>query len=231
MAIMPPMVARLAVEMSGANWRPCGCSCCVEVVEHDARLDARPSARRRSISRTRLRYLEESRMTPGADRLARLRRAAAARRQRHAEAGQHAATAATTSSARPRQDDAERHDLVDAGVGGVEGPAEPVEADLAGRPPRATQSLGRAADPRVPPSKWRCLPRHALKPRHPSGRPVSSQGFARQFGGRGIRFVRSRRSYIGELLLLAPRDPGAATHSRPNPDGRRADREAASRQS
>ena len=44
----------------------------------------RPSA---LISRTRLRYLEQSRIDPGPDRLARLRRAAAPGRQRHAGTG------------------------------------------------------------------------------------------------------------------------------------------------
>jgi hypothetical protein len=40
---MPPTVARLAVEMSGANRSPCGFRRGVQLVEHDARLDARPA--------------------------------------------------------------------------------------------------------------------------------------------------------------------------------------------
>ena len=40
---MPPTVARLAVEMSGAKRRPCGSQRGVQLVEHDARLDARPA--------------------------------------------------------------------------------------------------------------------------------------------------------------------------------------------
>ena len=36
---MPPMVAREAVETSTGNHRPCGLSCAVEIVEHDAGLD------------------------------------------------------------------------------------------------------------------------------------------------------------------------------------------------
>ena len=49
LAIMPPMVARLAVEMSGAKRRPCGAQLRVQLVEHDARLDARPALGRRSL--------------------------------------------------------------------------------------------------------------------------------------------------------------------------------------
>ena len=40
---MPPTVARLAVEMSGAKRRPCGLQLRVQLVEHDARLDPRPA--------------------------------------------------------------------------------------------------------------------------------------------------------------------------------------------
>ena len=72
-------------------------------------------------------------MQPGADRLAGLRRAAAAHRDRARGAARRSGRCATTSSRVRGSDDAERLDLVDAGVGGVERARDRVEPDLAGR--------------------------------------------------------------------------------------------------
>ena len=82
---MPPMVARLAVEMSGAKRRPCGFELRVQLVEHDARLDARPALRDVHFEHA-VEVLRRVDLKAGADRLAGLRRAAAAHRQRTAEA-------------------------------------------------------------------------------------------------------------------------------------------------
>ena len=69
-----------------------------------------------SISSTRLKCLEKSRMTPGPIALPRLRRAAAPRRDRDAElsAGTDDRDDIRLGS---RQHDRQRHDLVDAGIG------------------------------------------------------------------------------------------------------------------
>ena len=47
-AIMPPMVARLAVEISGAKRRFVRTQRRVQLVEHDTGLDPQPTARRDS---------------------------------------------------------------------------------------------------------------------------------------------------------------------------------------
>ena len=67
-----------------------------------------------------------------ADRLAGLRRAAAAHRERDSGDSRQSSTMRDDVVARFRDDDAERLDLIDAGVGGVERARHRVEADLAG---------------------------------------------------------------------------------------------------
>ena len=86
LAIMPPMVARLAVEMSGANCKPSGLTCWLRSSS------TQPGSTRTHfsaalISRMRLQILGEIEDDARPDRLPRLRGAAAARRDRHAEAG------------------------------------------------------------------------------------------------------------------------------------------------
>ena len=81
---MPPTVARLAVEMSGAKRRPCGRERGVQLVEDDARLDARPALGGVHLEQA-VEVLRRVDLQAGADRLARLRRAAAAHRERAAE--------------------------------------------------------------------------------------------------------------------------------------------------
>ena len=64
LAIMPPMVARLAVEMSGANRSPCVLSCAFSsssTIPGSTRAQRSPTF----SSSTRLRYFEVSTMTPG----------------------------------------------------------------------------------------------------------------------------------------------------------------------
>ena len=124
---MPPTVARLAVEMSGANRRPCGRS--VELVEHHPRLDPGPALGDVQFEDA-IEILRRVELQPGADGLARLRRAAAARRDRHTvpARGLHRPHDIVPG---PGDDDAERHDLIDAGVSGVEGARDAVEPDFA----------------------------------------------------------------------------------------------------
>src|SRR5215212_9791599 len=108
LATMPPIVARFAVEMSGANFNPSGCNSRFRSssTQPGSTRAQRPAA---SISRTRLRYLDVSSTTPG-------------------PIDCHGRDV----GGRPGQDDAEGHDLIDARVGGIQGPAQSIEADLAG---------------------------------------------------------------------------------------------------
>ena len=122
---MPPMVARLAVEMSGAKRRPCGLQLRVQLVEHDARLDARPALGGVHLEDA-VEVLRGVELEAGADRLPGLRRAAAARGDRDTVATGDLDRADHVVP-RARDDDAERLDLIDAGVGGVEGAGDGIE--------------------------------------------------------------------------------------------------------
>ena len=129
---MPPRLARLAVATSGPNCRSCARQGAVERVEDDAGLDAGRCGRRDRCRGCALRYLLQSRTTPGPidwpDRLVPPPRGVIGTCISAA-----ICTVATTSSAGLRHDDAERLDLVDAGVGAVEAARGGVEADLAGQ--------------------------------------------------------------------------------------------------
>ena len=146
LAIMPPMVARLAVEMSGANRRPKRRKLRVQLVEHHARLDARPALASAFTSRTRLIVLRRVDLNALSDGLSGLRRAASA----HGEGAAEAAAdfdGADDIFAILGNDHAQRPDLIDAGVGGIE---------RARRWCRSAPHLGslgrvRAAEPRHPP--------------------------------------------------------------------------------
>ena len=91
----------------------------VQLVEDNARFNAHPAFVDVHLEQS-VEVARRVDLQTGADRLPRLRRAAAARRNRDAmragagDGGQHVV-------ARPDDGDAERRDLVDAGVGGVEG--------------------------------------------------------------------------------------------------------------
>ena len=122
---MPPIVARFDVEISGANCRPCGLSAQVQIVEHAPRLDARPALAGVDFEHA-IEVLRAVENDTRPDRLAGLRRAAAPRRDRHAELGAHPHGGHHVVRRRGKRDH-ERHDLVDAGVGRVERPAEAIE--------------------------------------------------------------------------------------------------------
>ena len=101
----------------------------VQLVEHDARLDARPALGDVHLEDAVevLRGVDDE---AGADRLAGLRRAAAARRDRDAVAAGDL-DRPDDVLARARDDDAERLDLIDAGVGGIERARDGIESDFA----------------------------------------------------------------------------------------------------
>ena len=80
---MPPTVARLAVEMSGAKRRPCCLELRVQLVEDDAGLDARPALFDVQLQDA-VEILRRVDDDAGADGLAGLRRAAAPQRERAA---------------------------------------------------------------------------------------------------------------------------------------------------
>ena len=102
---------------------------CVELVEDDARFDPRPALGDVHLENA-IEVLGGVELKSRADRLPGLRRAAAPRRDRDAVA-RGDLDGAYDILARPRDDDPERLDLVDARVGGVERPRDRVEADLA----------------------------------------------------------------------------------------------------
>ena len=83
-AIMPPMVARLAVEMSGAKRDVVRPQRGVQLVEHDARLDSRPALGGVHLEDA-VEILRRVDHESGADRLPGLRRAAAAHGERTAK--------------------------------------------------------------------------------------------------------------------------------------------------
>src|SRR5688572_19866903 len=101
----------------------------VQLVEHDARLDPRPPLGGVHLEDA-IEILRRVGNQAGANRLPGLRRAAAAHRQR---ASKLRADADQTDEivAGLRQHDAERLDLIDAGVGGVERAGDLVEPDFA----------------------------------------------------------------------------------------------------
>ena len=127
---MPPIVARLAVEMSGANWSPSGRawrfrSSSTQPGWTRAR---RPAS---SISSTRLKYLDVSRITPDPIDCPACDVPPPRGDQGHIEA---VADPDRRHDVRlgPRYDHAQRHDLVDAGIGGIQGTADAIKPDLAG---------------------------------------------------------------------------------------------------
>ena len=129
--IIPPRVARSPVETSGPNIRPSGRRWAL------SRSSTTPGStltviRSRSTIPIRLRCLERSRISAFADGLPR----EAGRRppgdDRHALLGGDPDGGGQVVDG-PGQDDADRLDLVEAGVGGVEPAVGGVEADLGGR--------------------------------------------------------------------------------------------------
>ena len=124
----------------------CGRSMRVQVVEHDAGFDPRPALVGVDLEHP-VQVLRGVEHEPGADRLAGLRGAAAARRDRDAVLGGDR-DGADHRLGGLGNDDAQRLDLVDAGVGGVKRARDRVEADLAvdsASSSRWSARLGRSA--------------------------------------------------------------------------------------
>ena len=101
----------------------------VEIVEHDAGLDARPAFVGVDLEDA-IQVLRRVEHQAGADRLAGLRRAAAARRDRRAVLRRQFHHARHVLG-RAWHDHADRLDLVDAGVGRVQRARDAIESDLA----------------------------------------------------------------------------------------------------
>ena len=126
---MPPIVARLAVEISGAKRRPCGRSA---AFSSSSTTPGSTRAQRSAAltSRTRFRYFDVSTTSP-----APIACPAWDVPPPRIVSGTSMLRADTDDAdeivARPRQDDAERLDLVDARVGGVERARDLVEPDFA----------------------------------------------------------------------------------------------------
>ena len=192
---MPPIVARFDVEISGANSRPWGLSARFSSSStHPGSTRAQRSSA--LISSTRSKCFEQSRITPGTDRLAGLRRPAAPGRDRHPEPGADRRRRPTTSAAVAGKRDHQRNDLIDAGVRRVERPAEPIEPHVV-RADRLGQGLVAAL---VRSMAWRLRPvdhgqfgqAHVDLPSH-SGR--QSRGAPRGAGpARGRASRRPRRT-------------------------------------
>jgi len=108
-----------------------GFQLCVQFVEDDAGLNSGPSLGDVQLENAVevFRGVDDD---AGADRLPALRGAAAAHRDRAAARGANANNG-DQILARPREDDTLGIDLVNAGVGRVEGAGNPVEPDLPGR--------------------------------------------------------------------------------------------------
>ena len=115
--IMPPRLARLLVATSGPNCRPCGARRGVELVEHDARLHRAVRNDGIDLDADSM-ILAEVDDDARADRLPRQAGAAAARDDRQPMFGGDL-HGGHDVVARARHDDAERFDVVDAGVGAV----------------------------------------------------------------------------------------------------------------
>ena len=127
---MPPIVACADVETSTGYQRPSGFKRRVQLVEHDAGLDPGGAALGVDLEHA-VQVLAGVDDERGADRLAALRRAGAARQDRHAGVRRRPRRAQTASSARARHDDAERLDLVDRRIGRVAAAAPGVEQHFA----------------------------------------------------------------------------------------------------
>ena len=126
---MPPTVARLADDTSGANRRWCGRSAAF------SSSSTTPGSTRAHLLvgidlENPVEMLRGVEHQAGADRLPGLRRAAASRRDRHA-VSRGDPDRAHHRFGRARNDDAERLDLVDAGVGRVQRARHLVEANFA----------------------------------------------------------------------------------------------------
>ena len=102
----------------------------VELVEHDARLDPGPALGGVHLEDA-IEILRRVELKPGPDRLARLRRAAAARGDRDV-VPRRDLDRADDIVTRPGDDHGERFDPVDAGVRGVKRPRHAVEPHLSG---------------------------------------------------------------------------------------------------
>ncbi len=115
MAIMPPMVARLAVEISGAKRKPKRRKLRVQFVEHDPRLDARPAFLRIHFEQA-VEIFRRVDHDAFADRLPGLRSSSAAHRDGAAQAAADL-DHANHILAMPGNHDARGLDLIHARVG------------------------------------------------------------------------------------------------------------------
>ena len=123
--------------MSTGKNSPCGLQQAVEPVEHEAGLDPDRALLRVQLEHA-VQILGEIDHQAGADRLAGLRGAAAARHDRHARLARDPERRLDVGVG-PGEHDADRLDLVDRGVGAVAAAIEGLEPDLA---------LERAGEPR-----------------------------------------------------------------------------------
>ena len=128
--IMPPIVARLAVEISGAKRSPCGFSC---AFSSSSTMPGSTCAQRSATfsSRMRLRYFDVSSCRP-APIACPACDVPPPRAVIETPCARGEVDRAEDVLARFRDDDAERIDLVDAGVGGIQGARDRVEPDFAG---------------------------------------------------------------------------------------------------
>jgi hypothetical protein len=128
-ATIPPIVARLAVEMSGANRKPCGLNAAVQLVENDPRFNPYPAFSDVQFEDS-VEVFRRVELNAGANRLACLRCATAARGNRCAVLSRGVDR---RHHIRPRfrNDDAERFDLINAGVGRIERTRYAIEPDFA----------------------------------------------------------------------------------------------------
>ena len=131
-----------------------------QVVEHDARLDARAPAPSGSSSTMRFRYFDMSRTTATLQHWP-ARLVPAPRGRMGAPASRQARMVATTSSQRPRDHHADRHLPVVRGVGRVERARAVVEAHLAAH--RLLQRALEAVGAREPGARMRVRAREGSK--------------------------------------------------------------------
>jgi hypothetical protein len=101
---------------------------CVELVEHDAGLDAGPALLNVQLQNASqvFRCIDDKAC---ANRLSRLRCSAPAQRQRTALSGADSDDVDEVVTC-ARENDPSRLDLIDAGVGGIQRTGDPVEADF-----------------------------------------------------------------------------------------------------
>ena len=116
---------RSEAQAVGAQWR-------VQLVEHDARLDPGPSFRDVQLEHV-VEILRRIELQSRADRLSRLRRAAASRRDRHSVTARDPDGVDDVVGG-AGQDDSQRLNLIDAGVGGIQRARDLIEPDLARDP-------------------------------------------------------------------------------------------------